>query len=232
MSETLRGTSILVIEDDPAVTRILTTSLSAAGFVPFTADSLAAARACLAQRRVALLILDLGLPDGDGRDLLIDWRARSDIPILVLSAVRDESQKVACLDLGADDYLAKPFGVDELLARVRAALRRASKMRLRDDRYELDGLEIDLQQGLVSRAGERIHLTAIEFRLLGALTRRAGKVCLHRQLLAEVWGQAHVDDTHYLRIHMGRLRAKIEVLAAEPRFLLTESGVGYRLADT
>ncbi len=224
--------AVLLVEDDPSVARFLATSLSAAGYAPCVALTLSAARVTLADRRVALVILDLGLPDGNGRDFLVEFRRSSDVPVLVLSAQQDEAAKVDCLDHGADDYLGKPFGVDELLARVRAALRRSAKMRLRDDRFELDGLVVDLNDGSVSRDGKPIHLTATEHRLLAALARRPGAVCPHRRLLADVWGSEHVDDTHYLRIHMGRLRAKIERLPAEPRFLLTEPGLGYRLADS
>lgn len=222
--------NILVVEDDRQISQFLLASLSAAGFNPFLAGTVASAQDVFSDRKPALVILDLGLPDGDGSDFIRAIRTRSDIPILVLSARQSEQEKVHCLNLGADDYLAKPFGVDELLARVRVALRRIAMMSLRDDVYAVDGLTIDTAGGLVSKHGEPIHLSPIEFKLLMQLAQRPGKVFTHRQLLAEVWGQEYIDDTHYLRIHMGRLRAKIEAVPAEPRYLLTELGIGYRLA--
>jgi two-component system KDP operon response regulator KdpE len=222
--------SILVVEDDRHISQFLLASLSAAGFNPSLAITIDSAQAIFFDKKPALVILDLGLPDGDGRDFISSIRERSDIPILVLSARQSEQEKVHCLNLGADDYLAKPFGVDELLARVRVALRRIAKMSLRDDVYMLDGLTIDITGGIVSRDGEPVHLSPIEYKLLMLLAQRPGRVFTHRQMLAEVWGQEYVDDTHYLRIHMGRLRTKIEQLPAQPRYLLTELGIGYRLA--
>jgi two-component system KDP operon response regulator KdpE len=148
----------------------------------------------------------------------------------VLSARQSEKEKVASLDCGADDYLAKPFGVDEMLARVRAALRHAAMMNMRDHIYVLDGLRIDLAGGTVEMNGEPVKLTPIEYKLLMVLAQHPGKVITYRKLLTAVWGSEYVDDTHYLRIHMGRLRAKIEAIPAEPRFLLTDPGIGYRIA--
>lgn len=222
--------NILVVEDDRQISQFLLASLGAAGFKPFLASTVASAQDIFFDKKPALVILDLGLPDADGSDFIRTVRTRSDIPILVLSARQSEQEKVHCLNLGADDYLAKPFGVDELLARVRVALRRVAMMSLRDDVYAVDGLTIDIAGGLVSKHGEPIHLSPIEFKLLMLLAQRPGKVFTHRQLLTEVWGLEYVDDTHYLRIHMGRLRAKIEAVPAEPRYLLTELGMGYRLA--
>lgn len=222
--------NILIVEDDREISRFLTVSLGAAGYAPIVAGDLALARSTFHEMRPALLILDLGLPDGDGKTWIRELRQRSDVPILVLSARESEAEKVVCLDCGADDYLAKPFGVDELLARVRAALRRAAMMRLRDQMYELDGLRIDLHNGTATLHGATLKLTPIEFKLLMSLAQHPGKVLTHRQLLAQVWGPEFVDETHYLRIHMGRLRAKIETAPAEPRFLLTETGIGYRIA--
>lgn len=221
---------ILVVEDDRHISQFLLASLSAAGFNPSLATTIVGAHAVFSDKKPALVILDLGLPDGDGSDFISSIRERSDIPILVLSARQSEQEKVHCLNLGADDYLAKPFGVDELMARVRVALRRVAMMSLRDDIYVLDGLTIDITGGLVSKDGVPVHLSPIEYKLLMLLAQRPGRVFTHRQMLAEVWGQEYVDDTHYLRIHMGRLRAKIEQLPAQPRYLLTELGIGYRLA--
>lgn len=221
---------ILVVEDDREISRFIGSSLSAAGYLPHIAASLGEAQQVFQEVRPELVILDLGLPDGDGKTWLAQLRQRSDIPVLVLSARQSEQEKVASLDCGADDYLAKPFGVDEMLARVRTALRRAAMMSMRDHLYELDGLRIDWAGGEITLHGAAVRLTPIESKLLLLLAQHPGKVLTHRQLLTAVWGSAYVDETHYLRIHMGRLRAKIEMVPAEPRFLLTEPGIGYRLA--
>jgi two-component system KDP operon response regulator KdpE len=222
--------AILVVEDDPQISQFLLSFLGATGFSTYLARTLADAKSVFFEKKPALVILDLGLPDGDGGDLISQLRERSDVPILVLSARQSEQEKVHCLNLGADDYLSKPFGVDELHARIKVALRRAEKMSLRDHVYVHDGLVIDSSSGVIARDGELVHLSPIEFKLLMMLAQRPGKVFTHRQLLSAVWGQEYVDDTHYLRIHMGRLRAKIESVPADPRYLLTELGIGYRLA--
>jgi len=181
-------------------------------------------------KKPQLVILDLELPDGDGKDFIKQLRESSDIPIIVLSARQSEQEKVICFEIGADDYLQKPFGIKELLARVQLAMKRAEKMILRDDVYSLAGLEVDTANGLISLHNEPLHLTPIEYKLLIALAKAPGKVFTHQQLLASVWGDAYINDTHYLRIHMGRLRAKIERDPASPRFIITELGIGYRLA--
>ena len=227
MSERAR---ILVVEDDQEISRFIFSSLAAAGYLPSVAVDLAQAQKTFWDTRPELVILDLGLPDGDGKDWVATLRQRSDVPVLILSARQSEREKVACLDCGADDYLAKPFGVSEMLARVRVALRRAAMMSLRDHVYEVEALRIDLARGAAELHGEALRLTPIEFKLLMMLAQHPGKVITHRQLLAAVWGSEYVDETHYLRIHMGRLRAKIEAIPAEPRFLLTEPGIGYRIA--
>lgn len=227
MSERAR---ILIVEDDQEISRFISISLTAAGYLPGVAADLAQAQKAFWEVRPELVILDLGLPDGDGKEWIAALRQRSDVPILILSARQSEQEKVACLDRGADDYLAKPFGVEEMLARVRVALRRAAMMSLRDHVYELDGLRIDLTRGTAELRSEPLKLTPIEFKLLTTLAQHPGKVITHRQLLSAVWGSEYVDETHYLRIHMGRLRAKIEAIPAEPRFLLTEPGIGYRIA--
>lgn len=223
-------TAVLVVEDDREISRFISSSLSAAGYFPYVATSLSEARKIVREVRPALVILDLGLPDGDGKAWLSELRERSDVPVLVLSARQSEREKVACLDCGADDYLSKPFGVDEMLARVRTALRRTAMMRMRDHVYEVDGLRIDSVSGTVVLDGEPVRMTPIEHKLLMMLAQHCGKVVTYRQLLASVWGPEYVDETHYLRIHMGRLRAKIEAVPAEPRFLLTDPGIGYRIA--
>jgi len=222
------GRDILVVEDDAEIRLFLKTSLVADGFTVFTAASGSEARTMAASRPYDLFVVDLGLPDADGIDIVRSLRARSKLPILILSAQTDERRKIEALDAGADDYVTKPFGIGELRARLRVAMRRAGDILAR---YEVDGLLIDVDHRKVQREEGEIHLTPIEFALLARLARSAGRVVTHRQILADVWGPEHVDDTHYLRIYMGQLRAKIERDPAVPRFLLTETGVGYRLAD-
>ena len=224
--------SILIIEDDLQISQFLQSSLKTSGYHTFCAATIAGGKQLFNEHKPVLIILDLNLPDGDGRDFITHVRARSDIPILVLSARQAEQEKVDCFDLGADDYLAKPFGVNELLARVKVSLKRTAMMSLRDDIYELDDLTIDATNSSVLLNKKTVHLTPIEFKLLFILAKKPGKVFSHRQLLSEVWGAEYVDDTHYLRIHMGRLRARLEKNAAAPRYILTEIGIGYRLAAT
>lgn len=221
---------VLVVEDDKAIAQFLISSLSAAGMNASLSQTLQQALESFKTKKPQLMILDLELPDGDGKDLIKQLREHSDIPIIVLSARQSEQEKVACFNLGADDYLAKPFGIQELLARVQVALKRASMMSLRDHVYSLDGLEIDLTSGLITLHAASLHLTPLEFKLLTTLAQTPGKIFTHRHLLMAVWGDEYGDETHYLRIHMGRLRAKIEKNPASPRFILTEPGIGYRLA--
>ena len=223
---------ILIIEDDLQISQFLQSSLKANNYHTFCAPTIAGGKHLLNEHKPALIILDLNLPDGDGRDFIAHVRVSSDIPILVLSARQSEQEKVDCFDLGADDYLAKPFGVNELLARVKVSLKRTAMMLLRDDIYKLEDLEIDMVNSSVLLNKKTVHLTPIEFKLLFILAKKPGKVFTHRQLLTEVWGAEYVDDTHYLRIHMGRLRARLEKNAAAPRYILTEVGIGYRLAAT
>jgi two-component system KDP operon response regulator KdpE len=222
------GRDILVVEDDAEIRLFLKTSLVADGFTVFTAASGSEAWTMAANRPYDLFVVDLGLPDADGIDIVRSLRARSKVPILILSAQTDERRKIEALDAGADDYVTKPFGIGELRARLRVAMRRTGDTFAR---YEVDGLLIDIDHRKVQREEGDIHLTPIEFALLARLARSSGRVVTHRQILADVWGPEHVDDTHYLRIYMGQLRAKIERDPAVPRFLLTETGVGYRLAD-
>lgn len=221
---------ILIIEDDAQISQFLQSSLKANGYTSCCAHTLLEGKLLFSTHKPALIILDLNLPDGDGRDFISDLRTYSDIPILVLSARQSEQEKVACFDLGADDYLAKPFGVNELLARVKVSLKRSAMMSLRDDIFTVDGLVIDQVNTLVLLHQQAVHLTPIELKLLLVLVQKPGKVFTHRQLLSAVWGAEYVDDTHYLRIHMGRLRARLEKNTAAPRYILTEAGIGYRLA--
>jgi two-component system KDP operon response regulator KdpE len=223
--------SILVVEDDSSIAQFLAASLSAAGMLPRAASTAAAAQAQLQLAPCELLIVDLGLPDEDGVALIARLRQRLDMPILVLSARLQESQKIAALDAGADDYLTKPFGVGELLARVRAMLRRGAAVPTPPPVFRVGELALDRAAHRLQLRGQAVHLTPLEFRLLERLARAPGKVVTHRQLLADVWGRDQVDQLHYLRIYMGHLRAKLESDPAEPRYLLTELGVGYRLAD-
>jgi two-component system KDP operon response regulator KdpE len=223
--------AILLVEDDSSIAQFVAASLSAAGLAPRVTGSIAAAESELRAAPPQLLVIDLGLPDGDGVDWIARLRPRLPTPILVLSARTQEAQKIAALDAGADDYLTKPFGVGELLARVRAMLRRAGTAPMPAPRYEVGELAFDREARALRVAGTPVHLTPLEWRLFERLARTPGKVVTHRQLLADVWGSEQVDQLHYLRIYMGHLRAKIERDPAEPRYLLTELGVGYRLAD-
>jgi two-component system, OmpR family, KDP operon response regulator KdpE len=222
---------VLVVEDDREIRSMIQSSLAVEGFQVATAVSVSEAKALLHNLLPDVLVLDLGLPDGDGIELVHEVRKRHSLPILVVSARHQESQKIQLLDAGADDYLTKPFSVGELLARIRVALRhRGSTVSQALTLHELDGLRIDLNLRLVQLDGVPLHLTPTEFKLLARLVRSAGRVVTHRQLLTDVWGPEFSDHTHYLRLYMGQLRAKIERDPAEPRHLLTEAGVGYRLA--
>lgn len=223
---------ILIIEDDLQISQFLKSSLKANGYHTLCAHSIMDGKHLFDTNKPALLILDLNLPDGDGREVISYVRLNSDIPILVLSARQSEQEKVDCFNDGADDYLAKPFGVNELLARVKVALKRTAMMSLRDDIYIVDGLEINTIDSTVLLNQQPVHLTPIEFKLLFLLATKPGKVFTHRQLLTEVWSAEYVNDTHYLRIHMGRLRARLEKNPAAPRYILTEAGIGYRLSAT
>ncbi|MFZ3088808.1 MAG: winged helix-turn-helix domain-containing protein [Methylotenera sp.] len=223
---------ILIIEDDLQISQFLQSSLKANGYHTICVRTLTDGKSLFSEHKPALVILDLNLPDGDGRSFIEHVRISSDLPILVLSARQSEQEKVDCFTLGADDYLAKPFGVNELLARIKVSLKRSAMMSLRDDVFKLDDLEIDTVNSSVLLNKQQVHLTPIEFKLLFILAKKPGKVFTHRQLLTEVWGPEYVDDTHYLRIHMGRLRARLEKNPAAPRYILTEAGIGYRLAAT
>ncbi len=222
---------ILVVEDDREIRAMMQASLAVEGFEVQTAVSLSEARAMLLHALPDVLVLDLGLPDGDGVELVVEVRKRHTLPILIVSARHQETQKIAMLDAGADDYLVKPFSVGELLARIRVALRhRGTALAPAVLLHEHNGLYIDLSTRLVQKDGTTLHLTPTEFSLLARLARSAGRVVTHRQLLTDVWGPEFTEHTHYLRLYMGQLRAKIEHDPAEPEHLLTETGVGYRLA--
>lgn len=223
----------VVIEDEPQIRRFVRAALEAEGWQVFEADTARRGLTEAGTRKPDLLVLDLGLPDGDGLEVIRDVRGWSAVPIVVLSARADEADKIAALDAGADDYLTKPFGVGELLARVRANLRRpraAGADGAPDEPlFSFGDVVVDRQARLVRRAGVEVHLTPIEYRLLTVLMTNAGRVLTHRQLLREVWGPAHAGQNHYLRIYMGHLRQKLEADPAQPIHLLTETAVGYRL---
>lgn len=222
---------VIIVEDEKQIRRFVRTALETEGCHVFEAETVHQALIEAATRKPDLVILDLGLPDRDGIDFIRDVRSWSELPVIVLSARSDEADKIAALDAGADDYLTKPFGVGELLARVRVALRRREKAKENGAMVvEFCGVRIDLVNRSVKRDGQPVHLTPTEYRLLTLLVRNAGKVLTHRQILREVWGPSHVESSHYLRIYMGQLRHKLEENPARPRCLLTEGGVGYRLA--
>ena len=221
---------VLIVEDDREIRGLLKTALAAEGFEVLTAVSVSEATALLEHDPPDLVVLDLGLPDGDGAHLVRAVRSKSAMPIIVASARHQEAEKISLLDEGADDYLTKPFGVSELLARIRVALRhRGTTLQPATTRYARGDLLIDVDAYRVERDGRPLHLTPTEFKLAARLVRAGGRVVTHRQLLADVWGAEHVNDTHYLRLYMGQLRAKLEAVPSEPRHLLTETGVGYRL---
>jgi two-component system KDP operon response regulator KdpE len=226
------GPIVLVIEDDPQIRRFLRASLGTHGYRLFEATTGEAGLVEAATRQPDIVILDLGLPDIDGLDVIRRLREWTALPIIILSARGQERDKIAALDAGADDYVSKPFGVGELLARMRAALRHATRSPndAGESTFSLGDLHVDLPKRQVNVAGHQVHLTPIEYRLLTALIRHAGKVLTHRQLLLEVWGPPYADQAHYLRVYMAQLRRKLEADPARPRYLLTEPGVGYRLA--
>jgi two-component system KDP operon response regulator KdpE len=222
---------VLVVEDDREIRTLMQSTLAVEGFDVHTAVSLSEASALIRHALPDLVVLDLGLPDGDGLELVQQIRKQHTLPILIVSARHQEDQKIRMLDAGADDYLVKPFSVGELLARIRVALRhRGTTVAASTTLHELEDLRIDLKLRTVHAKGHDVHLTPTEFNLLARLVRSAGRVVTHRQLLVDVWGPEYTGHTHYLRLYMGQLRAKIERNPSEPRHLLTETGVGYRLA--
>ncbi|HLY47179.1 MAG TPA: response regulator [Stellaceae bacterium] len=221
--------TILVVDDEPPIRRFLRTSLAAIGHRVVLAEDGAGALAALASDKPDLVILDLGLPDRSGLDVIADIRKRSPVPIIVLSARDDERSKVAALDLGADDYISKPFGMAELVARLRAALRHAFQAKGETPVFVSGDLAVDLVRRQVTRAGQEVRLSPKEFELLRHLVIHAGKVLTHRHLLREVWGPAQADEVQYLRVFIRGLRQKLEPDPTRPTHVLTELGVGYRL---
>jgi two-component system, OmpR family, KDP operon response regulator KdpE len=222
-------TRILVVDDEPQILRALQTSLRGAGYDVDTATTGEQALTAAAVRAPDAVILDLVLPDRRGTDVSRELRAWSSVPIIVLSVVGDEAEKVAALDAGADDYVTKPFGVDELLARLRAALRRAEPSG--EPVLEIGQLTIDFDAHAVSFDGKQVQLTPHEYALLTLLARNEGKLLTHQTILREVWGRAYADESHYLHVYVSQLRRKLEPDPARPKYILTEPGAGYRLVD-
>jgi two-component system KDP operon response regulator KdpE len=222
---------VLVIDDEAAILRFLKPAMEANAYEVASAGTAAEATKRIAAEAPDIVVLDLGLPDGDGKDVIRRVREWSDVPIIVLSARDREAEKIEALDLGADDFVNKPFGVGELMARMRAALRHRMQRHAETPILAIGDLEIDSLRHRVTRAGTEIRLTPKEFELLSFLARHAGKVVTHRQILTAVWGPAHTEDTQYLRVYVGHLRQKIEASPDDPRIIVTEPGVGYRIAD-
>jgi two-component system KDP operon response regulator KdpE len=224
-------TSVLVVDDEAAILRFLKPALEANGYVVSSAGTVADGVRRIAAESPEIVLLDLGLPDGDGKDVLRKAREWSDVPVIVLSARERESEKIEALDLGADDYVNKPFNVGELLARMRTALRHRMQRKAETPVVRIGDLEIDSLRHRVSRAGVELKLTRKEFELISFLARHAGRVLTHKQILAAVWGPAHTEDTQYLRVYVGQLRQKIELRSNDPKIILTEPGIGYRIAE-
>lgn len=224
--------TVLIVEDEKGIRRLLRTALEGDSLRVFEAENLARGLVEAATRKPDLVILDLGLPDGDGILFVQQFRQWSSVPVLVLSARDDEHDKIAALDAGADDYMTKPFGVGELQARLRVLMRRYQGSEKNDPVYEFGDIRVDIAGRQISKAGEEVHLTPIEFRLLTILISHSGKVLTQRFLLNEVWGPNSVEHAHYLRIYMGHLRQKLETDPARPLHFLTETGIGYRFIST
>ena len=224
-------TRVLVVDDEPAILRFLKPALSANDYEVATAGTVADAIRRIAADAPDVVVLDLALPDGDGKEVIRTVREWSDVPIIVLSARDRETEKIDALDLGADDFINKPFGVGELMARVRSAMRHRMQRNAEIPVLKLGELEIDNLRRRVTRAGREVKLTRKEFELLSLLARHAGTVVTHQQVLAAVWGTAHTANTEYLRVYVGHLRQKIEPNPRDPRIIVTEPGIGYRIAE-
>jgi two-component system, OmpR family, KDP operon response regulator KdpE len=223
---------VILVEDERQIRRFVRTALETEGWAVHEAETMRQGLVDAATRKPELIILDLGLPDGDGMEFLRDLRGWSSVPVIVLSARVGEQDKIEALDAGADDYLTKPFGVGELLARVRAASRRRRDAGTGlSSIFEFGDVKVDLSMRTVHKGGTPLHLTPIEYRLLTLLIANSGKVLTHRQILREVWGPSHIDDGHYVRVYMGHLRQKLEDDPAQPKHILTETAVGYRLVQ-
>lgn len=224
-------TRVLVVDDEAAILRFLKPALEANSYEMTSAGTVAEAVKRIAAETPDIVLLDLGLADGDGKDVIRRVREWSDVPIIVLSAREREAEKIDSLDLGADDYVNKPFNVGELMARMRATLRHRLQRKAETPVLRVGDLEVDSVRHRVTRGGEELKLTPKEFELLSFLARHAGRVVTHRQILTAVWGPAHAEDTQYLRVYIGQLRQKIEEKPDDPRVVLTEPGIGYRVRE-
>ena len=224
-------TRVLVVDDEVAILRFLKPALEANDYEMVSSGTVAEALRRIAADAPDIVLLDLGLPDGDGKQVIQRAREWSDLPIIVLSARERETEKIEALDLGADDYVNKPFNVGELMARMRTALRHRMQRKSEIPVLHVGTIEVDAVRHRVTRAGADIKLTPKEFELLSFLARHAGRVVTHKQILTAVWGPAHTEDTQYLRVYIGQLRQKIEDHPDDPRIVLTEPGIGYRIAD-
>jgi len=229
----VKGAAILVVEDEPQIRRFVRAALESEGYQVYEAENAKRGLIEAGTRKPDLMILDLGLPDMNGVDVIRDLRAWTELPIIVLSARAQENEKISALDSGADDYLTKPFGVGELKARIRAALRRRAAGAAGNESHEFrfGDIKVDFLNRCVFRREQEVHLTSIEYRLLTVLISNVGKVLTHRHLLKEVWGPSQVESSHYLRTYMAHLRQKLESDPAQPKHLITETGVGYRFVD-
>lgn len=221
----------LIIDDEGAILRFLKPALEANNYEMTSAGTIADGLKRIAAEAPDVVLLDLGLPDGDGKDVIRRAREWSDLPIIVLSARERETEKIEALDLGADDYVNKPFNIGELLARMRTALRHRMQRKSETPVLRVGNLEVDSVRHRATRAGAELKLTPKEFELLSFLARHAGRVVTHKQILTAVWGPAHTEDTQYLRVYIGQLRQKVEEHPDDPRFILTEPGIGYRIAE-
>ena len=223
---------VLVVDDEAAILRFLKPALEANNYEIISTGTVAESTRRIAAETPDIVVLDLGLPDGDGKDVIRQVREWSSVPIVVLSARDREAEKIEALDLGADDFVNKPFGVGELLARMRTALRHHMQREAQTPVLKTGDLEIDSVRHRVMRGGSEVKLTPKEFELLSFLARHAGKVVTHRQILTAIWGPAHAADTQYLRVYIGQLRQKVETDPGDPRIIITEPGIGYRIAET
>jgi two-component system, OmpR family, KDP operon response regulator KdpE len=223
---------VLVIDDETAILRFLKPALEANNYEMSSAGTVAEGIKRIASEGPDIVLLDLGLPDGDGKDVIRRAREWSDVPIIVLSARERETEKIEALDLGADDYVNKPFNIGELLARMRTALRNRIRRNAEIPLLRVGDLEVDAVRHRATRSGVELKLTPKEFELLSFLARHAGRVVTHKQILTAVWGPAHTEDTQYLRVYIGQLRQKIEEHPDDPRIILTEPGIGYRIAES
>ena len=225
-------TQVLVVDDEAAILRFLKPALEANGYEMASAGTMVEATKRIAADSPDIVLLDLGLPDGDGKDVIRKAREWSDVPIVVLSARERETEKIEALDLGADDYINKPFNIGELLARMRAALRHRMQRKAEIPVLRVGNLEVDALRHRAKSGTIELKLTPKEFELLSFLAKHAGRVLTHKQILTAVWGPAHTEDTQYLRVYIGQLRQKVEEHADDPRIILTEPGIGYRIAES